>query len=100
MTSSTPTITDSEAGTAASSRVSPTVDRFKLPGFGLPLNFTPRPASTVQVYENDEWQDVFQPALGEGEALFPTALNTNDLDDGIALYVTFCFSTRAVCRLS
>ncbi|TFK66407.1 hypothetical protein BDN72DRAFT_961786 [Pluteus cervinus] len=99
MTGSTPTTAGSEADTATSSKASRTVDRFKLPGFGLPLNFTPRAATTVQAYENEQWQDVFQPALGEGEALFPTALNTNDLDDGIALQPLLTSREIAMMRI-
>ncbi|TFK66457.1 hypothetical protein BDN72DRAFT_145415 [Pluteus cervinus] len=80
MTSSASTTIES-----TSSKTPAPLDRFKLPGFGLPLTFTPCAAKTIQRYQNGQWEDVLLPALGEGGDLFPTALSTSDLDDGTAM---------------
>ncbi|MCJ1445848.1 MAG: hypothetical protein MMC23_006353 [Stictis urceolatum] len=55
-----------------------TIARFELPGYTLPLNFTPRP-------ENRHWRTgEVTPATGEGGELFHTALDTRSVEDGYA----------------
>ncbi|RDB28238.1 hypothetical protein Hypma_001499 [Hypsizygus marmoreus] len=70
---------------------SDTIKRVDLPGFTLPLNFTPRAAfDTFELRGSDgEYVMVHYEAEGEGENLFPNALNGNDLaQGGVSLRIT------------
>jgi hypothetical protein len=52
--------------------------RFSLPGLNLPLNWTPRPARIIRELVDSKEVMINDPATGEGEELFSTALNAED----------------------
>jgi hypothetical protein len=52
--------------------------RFSLPGLNLPLNWTPRPARIIRECVDSKVVMINDPATGEGEELFSTALNAED----------------------
>lgn len=56
------------------------LSRFDLPGFTLPLNFTPNKAFEKHVYDAAPpgMKKVHVPASGEGEDLFPSALSLGE----------------------
>jgi len=55
---------------------------FMLPGFNLPLNWTPHEKYIKHEYINGNSISTEHPAQGEGKNLFPTALNDADIDGG------------------
>ena len=52
--------------------------RFSLPGLNLPLNWTPRPARIIRELVDSKEVMINDPATGECEELFSTALNAED----------------------
>ena len=58
----------------------------QVPGFGLPLNFTPYEAYDTQKWngEKEEYEPIHVKGEGEGVRLMPNALNSRDLDGGSA----------------
>ena len=52
--------------------------RFSLPGLNLPLNWTPRPARIIRELVDSKEVMINDPATGEGQELFSTALNAED----------------------
>ena len=52
--------------------------RFSLPGLNLPLNWTPRPARIIREWVDSKVVMINDPATGEGQELFSTALNAED----------------------
>jgi hypothetical protein len=63
--------------------------RFHLPGFGLPLNFTPYEGYDTQKWngKKEEYEPIHVESAGEGVRLMPNALNSRDLKGGSASYV-------------
>jgi hypothetical protein len=63
--------------------------RFHLPGFGLPLNFTPYKGYDTQKWngKREEYEPIHVESAGEGVKLMPNALNSRDLKGGSASYV-------------
>lgn len=58
------------------------LSRFDLPGFTLPLNFSPHKATKRRIYDDasSRLKEVEVPAGGEGNDLFPCALSPRDGD--------------------
>jgi hypothetical protein len=52
-------------------------NRYQLPGFGLPLNFTPNDefTSTEYDFKNKCGKEIIHPRLGEYGALYPNTLD-------------------------
>jgi len=55
----------------------PKFTRYQLPGFGLPLNFTPYNEYTTHTYNYRTGEDTeaFHPALGDYGSLYPNTLD-------------------------
>ena len=53
-----------------------------LPGFNLPLNWTPHEKYTKHEHNNGNYKSTEFPAQGEGKNLFHTALNDADIEGG------------------
>ena len=66
------------------SSISSKLTPFRLPGFSLPLNFTPHKEYSYVKRINGEFQSITVPSQGEGVDLFRTALNEQDLSQGYA----------------
>ncbi len=60
------------------------LSRFDLPGFTLPLNFSPHKSYTKRVYDAAlaSVKEIQMPASKEGNDLFPSALSPTDGEDG------------------
>ena len=69
---------------SSSSSTSTKLTPFQLPGFTLPLNFTPHEAYDADECIDGQWKKVHLPSQGEGIGLFKTALNEHDITQGYA----------------
>jgi hypothetical protein len=61
---------------------SPKLSRFDLPGFTLPLNFSPGDGYKKRYYDvaSSAMKEVVVPASGDEQDLFPSALAPGDID--------------------
>ncbi|KAK2755668.1 hypothetical protein FQN54_005817 [Arachnomyces sp. PD_36] len=55
---------------------------FDLPGFTLPLNFTPNAEYTTYAQGDSKGEAIIHPPQGSGKNLFPSALDVADMEQG------------------